>query len=215
MERVTSGVAAEYHDHDLDLELPRRIFEVIWVAGRGLGFRDAFRAHAELMDPGLVRLGALAEKITLTDFFEVDQARRAFTATMFGLLGQFDLLLMPTMPVVAFQAEAEAPEAGDLLAPLPWVTWTPYTYPFNLTGQPAISLPCGVTAEGLPVGLQVVGPWGEDKLVLDFAEQIEQTIGFARSHCAPYSLRLPDRSAETRQSKTAAPQTHQSSSFRR
>ena len=72
---------------------------------------------------------------------------------------------MPTMPGTAFAADAEVPPGGGADAPLPWITWTPYTYPFNITGQPAITLPCGLAAEGLPAGLQIVGPWAHDARV--------------------------------------------------
>jgi aspartyl-tRNA(Asn)/glutamyl-tRNA(Gln) amidotransferase subunit A len=59
---------------------------------------------------------------------------------------------------------------------LPWITWTPYTYPFNITGQPAITLPCGPATDGLPVGLQIVGPWAHDNRVLNFALSCERAL---------------------------------------
>jgi aspartyl-tRNA(Asn)/glutamyl-tRNA(Gln) amidotransferase subunit A len=96
---------------------------------------------------------------------------------MFGVFEDWDLLLMPTMPGTAFAADAEVPPGGEADAPLPWVTWTPYTYPFNITGQPAISIPCGLAPGDLPVGLQIVGPWAHDGRVLDFAESCERALG--------------------------------------
>jgi aspartyl-tRNA(Asn)/glutamyl-tRNA(Gln) amidotransferase subunit A len=51
--------------------------------------------------------------------------------------------------------------------------WYPYTFPFNLSGHPAISIPCGFTAAGLPVGLQIVGPWQSDQQLLELAAMIE------------------------------------------
>jgi aspartyl-tRNA(Asn)/glutamyl-tRNA(Gln) amidotransferase subunit A len=98
---------------------------------------------------------------------------------MFGLFADWDLLVMPTMPGTAFAADAEVPPGGENQgsgAPLPWITWTPYTYPFNITGQPAITVPCGPAADGLPAGLQIVGPWGHDTRVLDFADACEQAL---------------------------------------
>jgi aspartyl-tRNA(Asn)/glutamyl-tRNA(Gln) amidotransferase subunit A len=59
--------------------------------------------------------------------------------------------------------------------------WIPFTYPFNLTGNPAASLPCGVTSEGLPVGLQVVGPRYADELVLNFCAQFEAARPWAQN----------------------------------
>jgi len=54
-----------------------------------------------------------------------------------------------------------------------WPSWTPFTYPFNLTQQPAASVPCGFTADGLPIGLQIVGPRYGDALVLRAARAYE------------------------------------------
>jgi aspartyl-tRNA(Asn)/glutamyl-tRNA(Gln) amidotransferase subunit A len=84
--------------------------------------------------------------------------------------------VMPTMPLTAFDAAAEVPPGGEADAKLPWITWTPYTYPFNITGQPAITVPCGRTDGGLPAGLQIVGPWAHDARVLDFAQACEQAL---------------------------------------
>jgi aspartyl-tRNA(Asn)/glutamyl-tRNA(Gln) amidotransferase subunit A len=92
---------------------------------------------------------------------------------------------MPTMPLVAFDAASEVPPGGEADAPLPWITWTPYTYPFNLSGQPAISIPCGLSGDGMPVGLQIVGPWGSDALVLAFARQLETILAFRDRHRLP------------------------------
>jgi len=97
-----------------------------------------------------------------------------------------DLLVMPTMPLTAFAADAEVPPGGEADAKLPWITWTPYTYPFNITGQPAISIPCGFAPDGMPVGLQVVGPWGHDERVLRFAQQCERALSLtAAERVAP------------------------------
>jgi aspartyl-tRNA(Asn)/glutamyl-tRNA(Gln) amidotransferase subunit A len=54
-----------------------------------------------------------------------------------------------------------------------WVDWTPFTYPFNLTRQPAASVPCGFTKAGLPVGLQIVGPLYADAAVLQMSHAFE------------------------------------------
>jgi aspartyl-tRNA(Asn)/glutamyl-tRNA(Gln) amidotransferase subunit A len=83
----------------------------------------------------------------------------------------YDLLLTPTMPIVAFDAGVEVPTGSKEVR---WTSWTPFTYPFNMTQQPAASLPCGFTAAGLPVGLQVVGPKHADARVLTACRAFEQ-----------------------------------------
>jgi aspartyl-tRNA(Asn)/glutamyl-tRNA(Gln) amidotransferase subunit A len=171
-----AGVADFTEITDLGVPLPREVFEALWVTGRGLGFADLIRRRGDVMDPGLVRLLPLAEEYSLARYYQALEARRAFNAQLFALCADWDLLVMPTMPGTAFAAEAEVPPGGEAGAPLPWITWTPYTYPFNISGQPAITLPCGLAADNLPAGLQVAGPWGHDHRVLDFAEACEQAL---------------------------------------
>jgi aspartyl-tRNA(Asn)/glutamyl-tRNA(Gln) amidotransferase subunit A len=172
----SAGIAELTEIPDLGAPLPRDIFEAMWVTGRGLGFADLIRRHGDIMDPGLARLLPLAQAYSLADYYRALEARRAFNARLFGVLQDWDLLVLPTMPGTAFAAEAEVPPGGEAGAPLPWITWTPYTYPFNITGQPAITLPCGLAADGLPAGLQIVGPWAGDGRVLDFAAACEQAL---------------------------------------
>ena len=176
-ELVRSAGLAELGDiADLGAALPRDVFEEMWVTGRARGYADHTRDRGDVMDPGLVRLGPLAENYSLADYYRAMGTRRVFNARMFGVLEDWDLLLMPTMPGAAFAADAEVPPGGEADAPLPWVTWTPYTYPFNITGQPAISIPCGLAPGELPVGLQIVGPWAHDGRVLDFAQACERVL---------------------------------------
>ncbi|MGA7323114.1 MAG: amidase family protein, partial [Rhodomicrobium sp.] len=188
--RITPHLAADYSTATIDTPLPRDIFEAFWVTGRGLGFTQVFAEHAAIMDPGLVRLEGLARRYTLEQYFAAINSRRAFLAATCRTFAAFDILLMPTMPLTAFDAGGEVPPGGEADAPLPWITWTPYTYPFNIGGQPAMSLPCGLAADGLPVGLQIVGPWGSDHLVVGVSRRIEDALDFAGRHPLP-KLRGP------------------------
>jgi len=184
-ERIVTHVAADYAAAAIDAPLPRAVFETFWITGRGLGFTELFTKHAAIMDPGLVRLERLARRYTLEQYFAAINSRRAFVAATCRTFATFDILLMPTMPLTAFDANGEVPPGGEADAPLPWVTWTPFTYPFNIGGQPAMSLPCGLAADGLPVGLQVVGPWGSDHLAVEVSRRIEGALGFAGRHPLP------------------------------
>ncbi|WP_160297580.1 amidase [Demequina salsinemoris] len=165
------GTAVE--ELDLPTAAPREVFERLWVAGRGLTFAGLIESQGEVMDPGLARLLPLAREYDVADYLEGLQLRRAFNAEMFAILEQYDVLIMPTMPLVAFDADQEVPAGGEADAKLPWITWTPYTYPFNITGQPAATVPVDLGPGRLPVGVQVVGGWARDALVLDVAERLE------------------------------------------
>jgi aspartyl-tRNA(Asn)/glutamyl-tRNA(Gln) amidotransferase subunit A len=84
----------------------------------------------------------------------------------------YDLLLTPTLPATAFTAGLDEPDGWrrSTLAPL---DWTPFTFPFNMTGQPAATVPCGFDGDGLPIGLQIVGRWRADATVLRAASAYE------------------------------------------
>ena len=83
---------------------------------------------------------------------------------------RFDLLVTPTVAVPAFDAR---PAGQGEMASMELLGWTPFSYPFNLTQQPACTVPCGLTAAGLPIGLQFVGPMFRDALVLRGARAYE------------------------------------------
>jgi aspartyl-tRNA(Asn)/glutamyl-tRNA(Gln) amidotransferase subunit A len=84
---------------------------------------------------------------------------------------KYDLLLTPTLPLPAFDA---GKEVADVVKERRWTDWTPFSYPFNLTQQPAASIPCGLTKAGLPAGLHIVGPKYGDALVLRAARAYEK-----------------------------------------
>ncbi len=88
---------------------------------------------------------------------------------------RFDILLTPTLPIPAFDAGSEFPRTGPFAR---WRDWTPFTYPFNLTQQPAASVPCGFTSDGLPIGLQIVGGRYADAMVLRAARAFESVRPF-------------------------------------
>jgi aspartyl-tRNA(Asn)/glutamyl-tRNA(Gln) amidotransferase subunit A len=83
---------------------------------------------------------------------------------------RFDLLVTPSVAVPAFDAR---PPGRSKVTPESLLGWTPFSYPFNLTQQPACTVPCGLTASGLPIGLQLVGPMFADAPVLRAARAYE------------------------------------------
>jgi len=84
---------------------------------------------------------------------------------------RFDLIATPAVAVPAFEAR---PAGQAVMTPEAMLGWTPFSYPFNLTQQPACSMPCGLTTNGLPIGLQLVGSMFGDALVLRAARAFEQ-----------------------------------------
>ncbi len=153
-----------------------KIFRTLWFAGAGYILASLTEAQKEVMDPGLLEIARAGAEISLHRHTDAVRAREAFSKTMKTFHWQgWDLLLTPSLPIPAFDAGLEMPpDQGEQR----WVDWTPFTYPFNLTGQPAASIPCGLTEAGLPVGLQIVGPHFADARILRAAAAFEAAVPF-------------------------------------
>jgi aspartyl-tRNA(Asn)/glutamyl-tRNA(Gln) amidotransferase subunit A len=155
---------------------PTEILRTIWY-GVAASIVDAVPASARAqMDEGLLQIAERGRSVTLAAYLAA-QARRAELAQhMLRFHQQYDLLLTPQMPIPAFEAGRVTPATGNFGDE--WLAWSPYTYPFNLTQQPAGSVPCGFSNDGLPLALQIVGPPRNDMLVLRAARAFESARPF-------------------------------------
>lgn len=157
---------------------PIRIFETLWVAGRGVVSGRQADGAAGGFGSGFANLIRQARGFDLADYLDAARARAVYAADIHRFFERFDILLTPTLPILPFEAELEAPAGmGSNSEILPWTGWTPFTYPFNISGNPAASIPAGLSSAGLPVGLQVVGPRHADASVLAFCRNLEQRAG--------------------------------------
>jgi aspartyl-tRNA(Asn)/glutamyl-tRNA(Gln) amidotransferase subunit A len=151
---------------------PRDTLLILWAAGLAKLLAGFPGARRELVDPGLLANAAEGEGITAVDYLGADLVRTSLGQQMAEFHRKYDLLLTPMMPVPAL------PVGQDLNDPATerhWIDWSPFSYPFNLTRQPAVSIPCGLTSAGLPIGLQIVGPLYADDRVLRAARAFETT----------------------------------------
>jgi aspartyl-tRNA(Asn)/glutamyl-tRNA(Gln) amidotransferase subunit A len=163
---------------DPDLKRAGEIIRVLWFAG-AKSIVDAIpEAARSEMDPGFLHCAECGRGISPTDYLAAYSARADLYRAMLDFHSRYDLLMTPMMPVTAFEVGRTAPAQGPYGAD--WLDWSPYSYPFNLTQQPAASVPCGVASDGLPIGVQIVGARGADALVLQAARALEQTQPFAR-----------------------------------
>jgi aspartyl-tRNA(Asn)/glutamyl-tRNA(Gln) amidotransferase subunit A len=113
-----------------------------------------------------------ARLLSVDDFIGVHKIRTRLNEVLWKLFEQVDLLLTPTMPTEAFGAKGPPPSEIDG-HPIPLLGAVAFTYPFNLSGHPAATVPVGHTGAGLPAGLQIVGPRHRDDLVLQAASAYE------------------------------------------
>ena len=154
---------------DLPLDGLLEVFETLWFAGAAAALA-ANPADRALMDPGLVEIEQIGRAVDAVGYLAAQQARTQFAARVAARFETIDVLLTPTVPIVAFAGGVEVPTGWPHTR---WTTWTPWTWAFNLTQQPAVSVPCGVSGGGLPIGLQVVAARHDDARALAWAAAFE------------------------------------------
>lgn len=149
---------------------PVEAYELLWFAGAAKALAHLDDASRALVEPALLSASLAGARATVIDYIEAVDVRAALGRLMGELHQRYDLLLTPTLPIPPFEGGREVPEGW----PHPrWTSWTPFTYPFNMTQQPAASVPCGFTSAGLPVGAQLVGAKFADRLVLRAARAFQ------------------------------------------
>ncbi|NWF11781.1 amidase [Pseudomonas salomonii] len=169
---------------EVDWQDPLATFETLWVGGRGIAYGKTLADRLDQLDPGFAALIQRAGEYDLGDYLKAVQQRAQFANQVHALFNDYDVLLLPTLPTLPFAADQVAPDGWPGAdGAVPWARWTPFTYPFNITGNPAASLPCGFSPSGLPIGLQVVGPRFADAQVLQFCAAVEAI--------APWDQHLP------------------------
>jgi aspartyl-tRNA(Asn)/glutamyl-tRNA(Gln) amidotransferase subunit A len=143
---------------------PRDAWQEIFCGGLAARLAPSLDRRDEI-DPGLYRIVEATLRQPPTRYVQAWFDRLAWWAHPQALLARYDLLLTPTIACPPFAIGLDNPTeiAGTRLEPYAWI---PYTFPFNLTGHPAASVPAGFTRDGLPVGLQIVGRRFDDAAVL-------------------------------------------------
>jgi Asp-tRNA(Asn)/Glu-tRNA(Gln) amidotransferase A subunit family amidase len=146
---------------------------VIYRSGLAVTLGPRLRERPEWVDPTLAALIEAGQQLRLGDLLKAQQARARFYDQARGFMQPYDVVLTPAMPCVAWPYQRPPREVGgQAVQPTAGARW-PLMFPFNVTGWPAATVPCGFTSEGLPVGLQIVCPWHQDTRCLQAAAAFE------------------------------------------
>ena len=148
---------------------------LFWAVGCALLVADISIERQELMDQPILELAERGRGVSAVEYRNAEQQREALGRHMRLFHTQYDLLITPQLPLTAFEAGREFPAGQDMSR---WWQWSPFTYPFNLTQQPAATVPCGFATDGLPVAFQIVGDKFADALVLRAARAYEVACPF-------------------------------------
>ncbi|MCQ4159860.1 amidase family protein [Roseomonas sp. GC11] len=162
-----------------------------------------FSRHAERlpewrdkMDPGFVACIEAGQHITLAEYQKMRLVKYAYCTEIHHFFEEWDFLLTPAVSVAAFPADRLQPPHWPQ-HPWDWMSWAEFSYPFNLSQNPAASIPCGFTAAGLPVGLQIVGRRFDDLGVLQMSAAFEAA--------RPWAMHRPPEVAGAVPSEAALP----------
>jgi len=174
-----AAAARQFEELGAHVEVVREIFPSprdellkLWGAGIAHVLSTFPRDKHALCDPGLLAVSEEGARITGAQNVAADMVRTALGHSMAAFHKEYDLLLTPMMPVPALPV---GQDLNDPATETSWVDWSPFSYPFNMTRQPAASIPCGLTRSGLPIGLQIVGPLYAEDRVLRAARAFETT----------------------------------------
>ena len=173
VEEVTDGIDW--------MEFPGRI---MYQAGFAVSCAQYLPEWHNRMDPVLLAFMERGGKFSLKEFREAQFARTRLFRAVQDLFDRYDVLVTPTLtrtalPVDFDAANDEVVVEGEKCG-ITRQGWTSYMYPFNLTGHPALSVPSGFAADGLPTAVQIVGPWGRDMDLLRLGALLEQDRPWAQ-----------------------------------
>ncbi|MDX3929810.1 MAG: amidase [Shinella sp.] len=147
-----------------------QLFHHHWFTGAAARLALIPRSEHGSVDPGFLEVAREGAAIDAATLVAAQVKRAAFGSAMDALLTKYDFLVSPGTPVPAFDAGLEVPAGSGLGR---WTEWAGFSFPINLSQQPAAVIPCGATAAGLPVGFQIIGARGGDARVLSVAASLE------------------------------------------
>ena len=173
--RAFAQLGAHVEEADPPFSDRSETFRVLWWTGAGFLIRDMDEKKRALLDPEFRKIAEEGEKVPLKTYLLAVADRGAYSSAMRQFMEAYDFVLTPTMPLAAFEAGKTLPAGAD---GKPWIAWSPFTPPFNMTGQPAASIPCGLTRDGLPIGLQIAGRLSDDQGVLNVSAAFEAAHSF-------------------------------------
>ena len=158
-------------------EDPLDISTGLWFAGAYQVWQGLSPAQQALSDPDFKAQAEWGARLDVNAIHALNQRRGVLGSHLRQFMQRFDVVLTPSTAVTAFKA---LPAGHSPMNAQAMLGWTPFSYPFNLSQQPAISLPCGLSSQGLPMGVQLVGPMFGDALLLRAAQALQACYALQR-----------------------------------
>jgi aspartyl-tRNA(Asn)/glutamyl-tRNA(Gln) amidotransferase subunit A len=148
------------------------VWYTTWAYGIGNFLRPIIKQYGEILDQELVQLAQYGFELTPEDIYTAEIQREVIYDNVCNHFKEYDILITPTMACPAFELGVSSPskiEGKEVTIS----AHSPYTHPFNMTGHPAASIPCGWSKDGLPIGMQIVGKRFDELTVLQASKAFE------------------------------------------
>ena len=171
--RIMADMGAEIVEVEFDVSSTVEIFETIWHGAVAWRLRGLDDAALEQLDPELLAFHQRPHDKSRLNVIDMAHRRLEFGAHANTFFEDYDVMITPVLPIEAFATGRTVPAGGSYEN---WWDWAVFCFVFNLTGQPAASVPCGFTRAGLPVGLQIVGRQFDDVTVMRAATAFETAL---------------------------------------
>ncbi len=168
---ILAGQGAEVFEIAPELPDVSQLFAKLWGVALAKTVGAVREDQRALMEPGLLAISERFRNISALELLEAEATRVQAAHEMSAL--ELDAILCPCVPHGAPRADAEMPDPVAALVQ----NWAPWTMLFSLTRQPAISLPMGMDAAGLPISVQIAAPMYRDDVVLRVARAVEIALG--------------------------------------
>jgi aspartyl-tRNA(Asn)/glutamyl-tRNA(Gln) amidotransferase subunit A len=168
--RELEALGAFVDQVDPGFEDPLDISTGLWFVASKTVYDSLGPEGQAVTDPDFAAQAAQGAEFSAQDVQLLTLKRNALGTSMRLFMTQYDVLVTPAVAIPAFEAR---PAGVVPMTPESMLSWTPFSFPFNLTQQPAITVPCGLTSAGLPVGLQIVGRAHDDVTALRAARAYE------------------------------------------
>lgn len=175
--KVLEQLGAHVEQVDPGIEDPLEITTGLWFLGSLTVWNGLSDEQQAVTDPDFKAQALLGQQLSALEIQQLNLKRGALGSHMRQFMQKYDLLVTPAVAVPAFDIR---PAGQEKMTPEAMLGWTPFSYPFNLTQQPASTIPCGLTQAGLPIGLQFVGRMFDDAMVLRASRAYESVCPIPR-----------------------------------
>ncbi len=155
----------------------------LWAYGIGHFLKPIIEQKGDILDQELVQLAQFGLQLATEDIYNAEIQREIIYENICKHFKEFDILITPTMACPAFELGVSSPTKIDGKT-VSLGAWSPYTHPFNMSGHPAASIPCGWSNEGLPIGMQIIGKRFDEVSVLQVSQAFEEI--------APWQVKKPN-----------------------